>query len=424
MYLRLITELRSSLVLVPEFLWKLDQDFCLNVLYRSSSMDSLLETRSPARFSATSPSAEQQISPPIRNDSRPTTRHWETNGNSDRGRSEENYRRRSHTFDFESNPGTREPRSDFEPSSPSRLVRQQSIERTAPVSDNRLVISDALESDLDRKPVEEEPGPPSNNDDNEVFWDADDSFPPPPPLQLLDPLETSQDSLPLPSPPREVLVEFPPSYSDPVEMETYQQNGKNCSDIIKPEKNAQVESSVEISEEPKIELNGTGKIDTSGVSDQAFETSSSTDLSSKDTSPAESKRMSTQRAPPPPPLVLTSTPTKDELSNTGSYLDVSTSPYSGGSNISTPSNSCPNSMFSPKLEKLDKEKVKCCTLRRKKLLGLNLGLFRRLECLICPRGILKTIGHCRNVRGLGKSMVVFRLFEKLKIFNREFVWIG
>ena len=23
------------------------------------------------------------------------------------------------------------------------------------------------------------------------------------------------------------------------------------------------------------------------------------------------------------------------------------------------------------------------------------------------------IGHCRNVRGLGKSMVVFRLFEKL-----------
>ena len=350
-------------------------------------MDSLLETRSPARFSATSPSAEQQISPPIRNDTRPTTKHWETNGNSDRGRSEENYRRRSHTFDFETNSGTREPRSDFEPSSPARLERQQSIEeqpfirfassarevnkvnsameRTAPVSDNRLVISDALESDLDRKPVEEEPGPPSNNDDNEVFWDADDSFPPPPPLQLLEPLETSQDSLPLPSPPREVLVEFPPPYSDPVEMETYQQNGKNCSDIIKPEKNALVESSVEISEEPKIELNGTGKIDTSGVSDQAFETSSSTDLSSKDTSPAESKRMSTQRAPPPPPLVLTSTPTKDELSNTGSYLDVSTSPYSGGSNISTPSNSCPNSMFSPKLEKLDKEKVRCCTLREK-----------------------------------------------------------
>ena len=26
----------------------------------------------------------------------------------------------------------------------------------------------------------------------------------------------------------------------------------------------------------------------------------------------------------------------------------------------------------------------------------------------------KTIGNCRNVRGLGKSMVVFRLFEKLR----------
>lgn len=341
-------------------------------------MDSLLETRSPTRFSATFPSAEQRLS-------RPATKHWETNDNSDRGRSEENYRRRSRSFDVKSNPGTREPRSDFEPSSPARLERQQSIEeqpfikfassareenkvnsameRTAPVSDKRLLIKDTLESDFNRKPAEEEPGPPSNNPDNEVFWDADDSFPPPPPLHLLDPLETSQDNLPLPSPPREVLVEFPPPYSGPVEKETYQQNGKDGSDIIKPEENALVESSVEISEEPKIELNGTGKIDTSSVSDQAFETSSSTDLSSKDSSPAESKRVSTQRAPPPPPLVLTSTPTKDELSKTGSYLDVSTSPYSGGSNISTPSNSRPNSMFSPKLEKLDKEKVKCCTLR-------------------------------------------------------------
>ena len=27
------------------------------------------------------------------------------------------------------------------------------------------------------------------------------------------------------------------------------------------------------------------------------------------------------------------------------------------------------------------------------------------------------IGNCRNVRGLGKSMVVFRLFEKLRYSN-------
>ena len=28
--------------------------------------------------------------------------------------------------------------------------------------------------------------------------------------------------------------------------------------------------------------------------------------------------------------------------------------------------------------------------------------------------LLYLIGHCRNVRRLGKSMVVFRLFEKLR----------
>ena len=355
-------------------------------------MDSLLETRSPARLSATSPSTERQISQPVRSDARPT-KQWETINYSGRSRSDEHYKRPSHSFDVKSNPGTRELR--FEPSSPARLERQQSLEeqpfikfessareenkvniameRTAPVNDKPLLISNTLESDLNRKPVEEEPGPPSNNDENEVFWDADDSFPPPPPLHLVDPLETSQDSLPLPSPPPEVLVQFPPPYNDydsrrndSVEKETYQQNGKDCSDIIKPEENALVESSVEIIEEPKIELNGPGKIDTSGVSEQAFETSSSTDLSSKDNSPAESKKMSsTQRAPPPPPLVLTSTPTKDEPDQKGSYLDVSTSPYSGGSNISTSPNSRPNSMFSPKLVELDKEKVKCYTLPRK-----------------------------------------------------------
>ena len=29
------------------------------------------------------------------------------------------------------------------------------------------------------------------------------------------------------------------------------------------------------------------------------------------------------------------------------------------------------------------------------------------------------IGHCRNVRGLGKSMVVFGLFEKLRYSNEK-----
>ena len=64
------------------------------------------------------------------------------------------------------------------------------------------------------------------------------------------------------------------------------------------------------------------------------------------------------------------------------------------------------------------------------------------DVLEAPENIHNSpIGHYRNVRGLGKSMVVFRLFEKLRysnerstIFyngsstnitqNREFVWIG
>lgn len=349
-------------------------------------MDSLLETRSPTRF-RTSSFAEQQISPPVRGDTRPS-KQWETNDYSGHSRSDENYKRPSHIIDVKSNPGTREPRPNFESTSPARLERQQSLEeqpfvkfessareenkvnsameRTAPVNDKPLKIPNHLESDLIRKLPEEEPRPPLNDDENEVFWDADDSFPPPPPLVLSDPLETSQDSLPLPSPPREVLLEFPPPYNDydsrrndPVEKETYQQNGKDSSDIIQLEETAFVESSVGIGEQPRIELNGPGKINASGVSDQAFELSSSTDLSSKDTSPVESKYItSSPRAPPPPPLVLTPTPTKDEPDQKGSYLDVSNSPYSAGSNTSTPSNSRPSSLFSPKLVELDKEKVK------------------------------------------------------------------
>ena len=355
-------------------------------------MDSLLETRPPTRFSASSASTEQQRSP-LQSDRGPT-KQWEAIDNTERGRSDENYKRPSpNTFSIKNNPGTREPRRDIEPSSPVHLERQQAfeeepfrkfessvrvenkvnaaMERTDPVNDKRLLISNIIESDLNKKPAEEEPVPPSNNDDNEVFWDADDSFPPPPPLHLLDPLETSQDSLPLPSPPREVLVEFPPSYNDydsrqnnPVQKETFQQNGEGNNDIIKPEETTKVESSVEIGEGPKLELNGPGNVDTSGVSDQPFETSSSTDLSSKETSPAEAKTRSTQRAPPPAPLLITSTPTKDEPDERGTYLNVSTSPYSAGSNTSTPSSSRPNSMLSPKLEALDKEKVRCCALHR------------------------------------------------------------
>ena len=36
-----------------------------------------------------------------------------------------------------------------------------------------------------------------------------------------------------------------------------------------------------------------------------------------------------------------------------------------------------------------------------------------------PKVTMERIGHFRNVRGLGKSMVVFRLFEKLKYSNER-----
>ena len=39
--------------------------------------------------------------------------------------------------------------------------------------------------------------------------------------------------------------------------------------------------------------------------------------------------------------------------------------------------------------------------------------------VIDSRKKLNAIGHFRNVRGLGKSMVAFRLFEKLKYSNER-----
>ena len=36
-----------------------------------------------------------------------------------------------------------------------------------------------------------------------------------------------------------------------------------------------------------------------------------------------------------------------------------------------------------------------------------------------PLAVHCFIGHCRNVRGLGKSMVVFRLFELLRCSNER-----
>lgn len=356
--------------------------------------DSVSETRTPSRISTTSADSRSPLpesrSPtsfykdnqkmPLQSGKTPP-KQWETMGNYSRSRFDGDVKPpSSSSFGVKDSPDTREQKRDI-PSSPTRLERQQAVEeplrkyeissrvenkvesemgRAFPLND-KLVISNTPDSDFKRKTVEPEPMPPPSNEDNEVFWDADDSLPPPPPLHLLDPLETSQDSLPLPSPPREVLVEFPTSYNDYNSKgnPSQRESASISSDIIKREDVPVVESAVEISEEPKVELNGPGKVDTSDVSVEPLETTASTDLSFHDNSPAENKKGS-QRAPPPAPLIITSTPTRDEPSETDTPLDNSTSPYSLGSSTSTPSGSRPNSMLSPKLEALDKEKVSGC----------------------------------------------------------------
>ena len=41
------------------------------------------------------------------------------------------------------------------------------------------------------------------------------------------------------------------------------------------------------------------------------------------------------------------------------------------------------------------------------------------QTLILLKLVLTIIGNCRNVRGLGKSMAVFSLFEKLRYSNER-----
>ena len=52
-------------------------------------------------------------------------------------------------------------------------------------------------------------------------------------------------------------------------------------------------------------------------------------------------------------------------------------------------------------------------LIEKKVRGTYLGRIQ-YNTLTLPPNVGNPIAHCRNVRGLGKSVVVFRLFEKLR----------
>lgn len=241
---------------------------------------------------------------------------------------------------------------------PSSIPYEEASSKDTTTWREKSLVSSVPESDLLRKEVEPEL-PPVRNDDGEVFWDGNESLPPPPPLDVFDPLETSQDNLPLPSPPREVLVEFPPSprepnlRSSPVHTKPTSVNN----DVVLRDEIAVVESSnTEAIPELRIDENGHGKINASGEREQTLENTSSTDSSFNDTSPSGSKKESS-RAPPPSPLRFTSTPTKDESAEVDTPLENSASPYSMSSTTSTPSGSRPNSLLSPKLEALDKEKV-------------------------------------------------------------------
>ena len=337
------------------------------------------ENRPSTKYSATSTDSRESLEEsrprlPPSNDKTPP-KHWETNDDFFRSRSNEQFKPPSRTTPSVAtdSAGTRElmvenlssttrVEKQHVPVEPVRKIRvyvpaEQKVNpdmERFPSRNAKLSVSNP-DSDFERKPVEPELPPPSTDDDSNVFWDPDDSLPPPPPLNLHDPLETSQDSLPLPSPPREVLVEFPDPYSDFSSRNSSQREHSTVgSDIVPREEVDGVPSPFESGQKSKIELNGSGKIDTSDISEQALETTTSTDLSFADTSPAENKT-STHRAPPPAPLVITSTPTRDDLEEADNPLD--SSPYSLGSSTSTPSGSRPNSMLSPKLEALDKEKV-------------------------------------------------------------------
>lgn len=345
----------------------------------AQTRDFVPENRPSTKYSATSTDSRESLEEsrprlPPSNDKTPP-KHWETNDDFFRSRSNEQFKPPSRTTPSVAtdSAGTRElmvenlssttrVEKQHVPVEPVRKIRvyvpaEQKVNpdmERFPSRNAKLSVSNP-DSDFERKPVEPELPPPSTDDDSNVFWDPDDSLPPPPPLNLHDPLETSQDSLPLPSPPREVLVEFPDPYSDFSSRNSSQREHSTVgSDIVPREEVDGVPSPFESGQKSKIELNGSGKIDTSDISEQALETTTSTDLSFADTSPAENKT-STHRAPPPAPLVITSTPTRDDLEEADNPLD--SSPYSLGSSTSTPSGSRPNSMLSPKLEALDKEKV-------------------------------------------------------------------
>ena len=173
------------------------------------------------------------------------------------------------------------------------------------------------------------PPPPSVANDD-VFLDDDPLPPPPPEVELA---ECSKDNFPLPSPPEEVLgvprVERQNDHDGNLSNEKHVDGTKHLLARVEAEnaKNLATEGHIGSKE---------------------------TDIDFASPPPEADNEREERSASPPPPLVITSTPTRD----LSPEADSCASPVNSGSTLSTPGGSRPNSMLSPKLEALDKEKVR------------------------------------------------------------------
>lgn len=230
--------------------------------------------------------------------------------------------------------------------------------------------------------------------DDDVFTTLDDSLPPPPPPSYSY-HETSSENLPLPTPPRELLVREPFRVaisrdknrndvynSEPKsnERQSYTESNFNTKDsdvvihkVVNNEDLKGLEDRKHSGEETLNVKNSKyeerfNERKTDNIEDNYINTEYNPTPSPKEktfiesTSPSKSELDSTETLiSKQSPIVRTSTPTRsesnsDERASPDSDRGGNTSPLSGSS-LSTPSSSRPGSMMSPKLEQLDKEKV-------------------------------------------------------------------
>lgn len=225
--------------------------------------------------------------------------------------------------------------------------------------------------------------------DDDVFTNSalDESLPPPPPMTNTY-HDNTDDNLPLPTPPREVLVSVPvvrtgtkQDRNRNVIHDNQQQTKRHSFTENRPKENStfsldneedpdkgDIGTSVTVKNSKNEELSNEKRTDNY---DNYIATDDHSSPSPKERSfvastiPSKIELDTTETAiskEPPSPIVITSTPTRndssyEERTSPESDNGGNTSPISSSS-LSTPSSSRPGSMMSPKLEQLDKEKVR------------------------------------------------------------------